>query len=72
YYKVNLDCYNIEAKLTASERVGFHQYTFPASEEAHVILDLVYNVYHHDNKNVWTFIRIENDTLITGYRQTKG
>jgi putative alpha-1,2-mannosidase len=32
----------------------------------------VYNVYHHDNKNVWTFLRVENDSLITGYRQTKG
>ena len=72
YYKVHLDSYNIEAELTATERVGYHQYTFPASEEAHIILDLVYNVYHHDNKNVWTFIRVENDTLITGYRQTKG
>ena len=72
YYKVHLDSYNIEAELTVSERVGYHEYTFPASEEAHIILDLVYNVYHHDNKNVWTFIRVENDTLITGYRQTKG
>lgn len=72
YYEINLDSYNIEARLTASERVGYHQYTFPASKEAHIILDLVYNVYHHDNKNVWTFIRVENDTLITGYRQTKG
>ncbi len=72
YYKVKLDDYNITAELTASERVGFHQYTFPKSNNAHIILDLVYNVYHHDNKNVWTFIRVENDSLITGYRQTKG
>jgi len=72
YYKVNLDSYNIKAELTASERVGFHQYTFPKSDDAHIILDLVYNVYHHDNKNVWTFIRVENDSLISGYRQTKG
>ena len=72
YYKVNLESYGILAELTASERVGFHQYTFPESEEAHVILDMVYNVYHHDNKNVWTFIRVENDSLVTGYRQTKG
>jgi len=72
YYKVDLDSYNIKAELTASERVGFHQYTFPKSEDAHVILDLVYNVYHHDNKNVWTFIRVENDSTVTGYRQTKG
>lgn len=72
YYKVDLDSYNIKAELTASERIGFHQYTFPKSDDAHIILDLVYNVYHHDNKNVWTFIRVENDSLITGYRQTKG
>ena len=72
YYKVDLDSYDIKAELTASERVGFHKYTFPKSDNAHIILDMVYNVYHHDNKNVWTFIRIENDSLITGYRQTQG
>lgn len=72
YYKVDLDSYNIKAELTASERVGFHQYTFPKSDSSHIILDMVYNVYHHDNKNIWTFIRVENDSTITGYRQTKG
>jgi len=72
YYKVELDSYGIKAELTASDRVGFHQYTFPKSDNAHIILDMVYNVYHHDNKNVWTFIRVENDSLVTGYRQTKG
>jgi len=72
YYKVDLDSYKIKAELTATERVGFHQYTFPKSSESHIILDMIYNVYHYDNKNVWTFIRVENDTLITGYRQTKG
>jgi putative alpha-1,2-mannosidase len=29
YYSVLLDDYNIKAELTATERVGFHQYTFP-------------------------------------------
>jgi putative alpha-1,2-mannosidase len=72
YYKVDLNSYNIKAELTASERVGFHQYTFPESEEAHIVLDMMYNVYHHDNKNVWTFIRVENDSVVTGYRQTNG
>ncbi len=72
YYEVNLDRYDIKAQLTASERVGFHQYTFPKTDSAHIILDMIYNVYHHQNKNVWTFIRVENDSLITGYRQTKG
>jgi len=72
YYRVELDDYNITAEMTTSDRVGFHQYTFPESDNAHIILDLIYNVYHYDDKNVWTFLRIENDSLVTGYRQTNG
>ncbi|MGJ5641757.1 GH92 family glycosyl hydrolase [Formosa sp. S-31] len=72
YYKVQLDSHNITAELTASERVGFHQYTFPKTNNAHIILDLVYNIYNYDGKNVWTSIRVENDSTITGYRQTNG
>ena len=72
YYQVKLQDYNIEAELTASTRVGMHQYTFPKSDAAHVILDLKAGIYNYDGKNVWTFVRVENDTLITGYRQTSG
>ncbi len=72
YYKVLLEDHNILAEMTASERTGFHQYTFPASSEAHIILDLMAGIYNYEDKNVWTFVRIENDTLVTGYRQTNG
>ena len=72
YYKVRLDDYGITAELTASERVGFHRYTFPKTDSAHIILDLMANIYNYDGKNVWTFVRVENDTLVTGYRQTSG
>ena len=72
YYQVLLDDYNIKAELTASDRVGFHRYTFPKSENAHIILDLMSNIYNYEGKNVWTFVRVESDTLITGYRQTSG
>jgi predicted alpha-1,2-mannosidase len=72
YYKVMLDDDNIVAELTATTRVGFHQYTFPKSDSAHIILDLMHGIYNYDEKNVWTYIRIENDTLVTGYRQTNG
>ena len=41
YYKVKLDDHNITAELTTSKRVGFHQYTFPKSEESHIVLDLM-------------------------------
>ena len=72
YYKVKLDKYNITAELTATTRVGFHQYTFPKSDSAHIILDLTYGIYNYPDKNVWSFLRIENDSTVTGYRQTNG
>ena len=72
YYSVLLEDHKIKAELTATTRVGMHQYTFPKSDEAHIILDLTSGIYNYDKKNVWTFVRIENDTLITGYRQTNG
>lgn len=72
YYSVFLEDHKIKAELTATTRVGMHQYTFPKSNEAHIILDLTSGIYNYDKKNVWTFVRIENDTLITGYRQTNG
>lgn len=72
YYSVFLEDHKIKAELTATIRVGMHQYTFPKSDEAHIILDLTSGIYNYDKKNVWTFVRIENDTLITGYRQTNG
>lgn len=72
YYKVKLDDYNILAELTATTRVGFHQYTFPKSQDSHIIFDLMSGIYNYDDKNVWTYVRVVNDHLITGYRQTNG
>ncbi|SEH07577.1 Glycosyl hydrolase family 92 [Candidatus Venteria ishoeyi] len=72
YYSVLLNESKIKAELTASERVGFHSYTFSKSDTAHIILDLMSNIYNYDDKNVWTFVRVENDSLVTGYRQTSG
>lgn len=72
YYGVFLEDHKIKAELTATTRVGMHQYTFPKSDEAHIILDLTSGIYNYDKKNVWTFVRVENDTLVTGYRQTNG
>lgn len=72
YYKVKLDDHNIDAELTTSTRVGMHRYTFNQGGQGHIIVDLVSGIYNHSNKNVWTFVRVENDTLITGYRQTNG
>ncbi|HQU93725.1 MAG TPA: GH92 family glycosyl hydrolase, partial [Pyrinomonadaceae bacterium] len=73
YYRVKLDDDNIIAEMTATTRVGMHQYTFPtASSDAHIILDLMHGIYNYDDKNVWTFVRVEGDRRIVGYRQTNG
>lgn len=72
YYKVLLEDDQILAEMTATTRVGFHQYTFPESDNAHIILDLMHGIYNYDDKNVWTFVRVENDHTIVGYRQTNG
>ncbi|OGS79433.1 MAG: sugar hydrolase [Candidatus Fluviicola riflensis] len=72
YYKVKLDDHNILAEMTTTTRVGMHQYTFPKSDESHIIFDLMSGIYNYDDKNVWTYVRVVNDTLITGYRQTNG
>jgi predicted alpha-1,2-mannosidase len=72
YYKVKLDDDNILAEMTTTTRVGMHQYTFPKSDESHIILDLMAGIYNYDGKNVWTYVRVVNDTLVTGYRQTNG
>jgi len=72
YYKVLLEDDGILAEMTTSQRVGFHQYTFPESENSHIILDLMHGIYNYDDKNVWTFVRVENDHTIVGYRQTNG
>ena len=72
YYQVLLSDYNINAELTTTERAGFHKYTFPQADSAHIILDLVSSIYNYNDKVLWSEIRVENDTLVTGYRQTNG
>jgi putative alpha-1,2-mannosidase len=40
YYTVFLSDYRIKVELTATKNAGFHRYTFPKSERAHILIDL--------------------------------
>jgi len=40
YYAVKLPSQGIVAELTASERVGFHRYTFTKEERPHILIDV--------------------------------
>ncbi len=72
YYRVKLDDDDILAEMTATTRVGFHRYTFNRTGPRHIILDLKHGIYDYDGKNVRTFVRVENDRTITGFRETTG
>ena len=72
FYSVLLDDYHIKVELSATEHVGIHKYTFPKSSDAHILLDLTSGIYNYDGKVVWSSLRMENDTLLTGFRQTSG
>ncbi|HIR62288.1 MAG TPA: GH92 family glycosyl hydrolase [Candidatus Coprenecus avistercoris] len=73
YYEAFLEDYGIRAQLTATPRTGVHRYTYPeGASEQRVILDLIHGIYNYDGKVLWAQIRVENDTLLTGYRITNG
>ncbi|MDE5837562.1 MAG: metal-independent alpha-mannosidase, partial [Paramuribaculum sp.] len=70
YYSVPLQRYGIKAELTATERVGFHRYTFPATDSAAIVFDL-------QNGGCWdrpveTEIVAEGNDMITGHRFSSG
>lgn len=69
YYAVNLQRYNIDVALTATERVGLHQYTFPEASDAHIVLDLGEGV---GDKPLETYLEKYNDSTLVGYRFSKG
>lgn len=69
YYSVVLDDYNIKVELTTAERAAMQRYTFPQTEDAHVIIDL-----QESNTSAETihesFVTIESDNAISGFRRT--
>ncbi len=70
YYSVHIDKYNIDARLTATERAGFHQYTYNNDENAAVIVDLKYGTGW--DKIVKGEIENVNGNVIRGYRYSTG
>lgn len=72
YYKVRLADYNILAELTATTRTAVERYTFPKSNDAHIILDMIHGIYNYPGKNIWSYVRVQDSQTITGYRRTNG
>jgi predicted alpha-1,2-mannosidase len=70
YYAVHLDRYDIDVELTATSRVGFHKYTFPASDNAKIVIDLKSHLNWDEPTD--TYLVYENDSTVSGYRYSKG
>ena len=70
YYWVDLQDYGIKAELTATPNAGFHRYTFPEADRAHITIDLYHKIHGEDVKD--SEIKIVNDSTVAGYRSTSG
>ena len=70
YYAVPLTRYNILAEMTATERGALHRYTFPASDEAAIILDLVHGGCFDRPEDL--FAEAVSDTRVVGRRHSWG
>lgn len=70
YYAVKLEDHDIQVELTASERVGFHKYSFPEGKPAHIIVDLKEGIGW--DAPVETYIRQKDEYTLEGYRFSKG
>lgn len=69
YYSLLLDRYNIKAELTATDRVGFHRYTYPQGKPASILIDL----REGNGSNAYdSYIRQIDDYTVEGYRYVRG
>ena len=66
FYSVKLDKHNIDVRLSASTRVGFHEYTFNSSGQANIILDL-----NHRDKLLEGRIHVIDSKTIEVFRRSE-
>jgi predicted alpha-1,2-mannosidase len=69
YYSVTFNDPQIKAELTATAHAGFHRYTFPKEKTARLIFDLARGI---SNDAVEGHLVVEKNTVISGYRRSKG
>lgn len=69
FYAVLLKDYGIKVEMTATQRVGFHRYTFPASDESRLIFDIGHKQGESSTvTEAWA--RWDGDREIEGYVET--
>ncbi|HYV10531.1 MAG TPA: GH92 family glycosyl hydrolase [Pyrinomonadaceae bacterium] len=66
YYSVKLDDEDILVELTTTARVGMHRYTFPATDDANIVIDLA-----HRDKVLDSDLRVTSKTTVLGWRRSQ-
>ncbi len=66
FYAVKLDKHHIDARLTTSTRVGFHEYTFNAAGQANIVLDL-----NHRDKLLEGRVRVIDSKTVEVFRRSE-
>ena len=73
YYAVKFDNYDVAAELTATTRVGMHQYQYNSKATKKLLLDvghILQRTWGHDN--VFNELEILDDKTIRGLKQSSG
>lgn len=78
YYKVNLKSFGITAELTATERCGFHRYTYPSGRQFFTIdllkgnTSLATTLPERRDTVVASMLEVLDDYTVRGYRVSSG
>ncbi len=76
YYAAKLTRYGVKAELTSTRRVGFHRYTFPASRDAHLMVDLAHCLNKGQGSESQKFVdaqvRVLSDHEVEGVARYRG
>jgi predicted alpha-1,2-mannosidase len=70
FYGVYLKDYDIDVQLTATMRVGVHQYTYPADKQANVIINLAH--YIGSTTILESKVEIVGDSEVRGFVRKNG
>lgn len=76
-YSVKLDKYDVSVRLSSTHSAGLHEYTFPKSDAAHILIDagsfLIKPRYHPESQQlVGSEVRIISGKEIEGYSRIRG
>ena len=72
-FGIHLDRYDIDVRLSASRRAGFHEYTFPETEQANVLIDLGKFLASIEMQEfVGSEVNVLSDTEIQGWSRIRG